>query len=304
MQPVAVAPTVQEALDDHRPVVALESTVYSTLGLPPDASAEALERTLAACGERGVTPAITAIIDGVARVGIAASDFPRLHHASTKVAERDLAVAVANQVEFGATTVSASLALAAHCGIVVFATGGIGGVHRDATSSGDISADLGAISRHAVVTVSSGAKAFLDLPRTLEHLEMLSVPVLGWQTDEFPAFYAHSSGLLVDHRVEGAIQVAAVHRTRQQLGGGGTLLAVPVPPEVALDRGELEEIIDRAQRSAVHSGVIGPAVTPRVLAAIAAATDGRSVAANIELVVHNAEVGADVAVALAAAPSS
>jgi pseudouridine-5'-phosphate glycosidase len=189
-------------------------------------------------------------------------------------------------------------------GINVFATGGIGGVHRDVAETADISADLGAIARHPVVTVCSGAKAFLDLPRTLEHLEMLSVPVLGWQTDDFPAFYAHTSGLRLAHRVEGAIEVAAVHQARRHLGGGGTVLAVPVPTEVGLDRVELDDIMDQAQRSAVLAGVVGPAITPHVLSAIASATEGRTVAANVELVVHNAEVAADVAVALAAAPAS
>ncbi|MFA9566192.1 MAG: pseudouridine-5'-phosphate glycosidase, partial [Acidimicrobiales bacterium] len=255
MHAVTIAPDVQRALDHHRPVIAMESTVYSTLGLPADAGAEALERSRAACAQRGVTAAITAVVDGVATVGVSPADDARLLAATTKVAERDLAVAMAGRVEFGATTVSASLTLAAQAGIGVFATGGIGGVHRDVTASGDVSADLGAIARHPVVTVCSGAKAFLDLPRTLEHLEMLSVPVLGWQTDEFPAFYAHTSGLRLAHRVEGAIEVAAVHRARLQLGGGGTVLAVPVPSEVGLERAELEDIMDQAQRSAVGSGV-------------------------------------------------
>ncbi len=303
MHPVNVAPAVRRALDEHRPVVAMESTVYSTLGLPSDAGAEALQRSRTACTERGVTPAITAIVDGVAVVGLSDGDHARLHAATTKVAERDLPVALAQTVEFGATTVSATVALASLVEIGVFATGGIGGVHRDVTETGDVSADLGAIARHPVITVCSGAKAFLDLPRTLEHLERLSVPVLGWQTDEFPAFYARTSGLRLSHRVESAIEVAAVHRARQHLGGGGTVLAVPVPSGVGLDRSELDDIMDQAQRTAVRSGVVGPAITPHVLATIADATDGRAVAANVELVVHNAEVAADVAVALAAAPT-
>ena len=303
VHPVNVAPAVRRALDEHHPVVAMESTVYSTLGLPADAGAEALERSRAACAERGVTPAITAVVDGVAVVGLTDDDHDRLHAATTKVAERDLPVALAQSVEFGATTVSATVALAALVGIGVFATGGIGGVHREVAETGDVSADLDAIARHPVVTVCSGAKAFLDLPRTLEHLERLSVPVLGWRTDEFPAFYAHTSGLRLAHRVESAIEVAAVHQARRHLGGGGTVLAVPVPAGVGLDRAELDAMIDQAQRSAARSGVVGPAITPHVLAAIAGATDGRAVAANVELVVHNAEVAADVAVALAAAPA-
>ena len=304
MHPVTVAPDVRRALDEHRPVVAMESTVYSSLGLPAEAAAEALERSRTACTSRGVIPAVTAVVDGVALVGVGDDDRDRLHAATTKVAERDLPVAIAQSVGFGATTVSATVTLAALVGIGVFATGGIGGVHRDVAETGDVSADLSAISRHPVVTVCSGAKAFLDLPRTLEHLERLAVPVLGWQTDEFPAFYAHTSGLRLHHRVEGAIEVAAVHRSRRHLGGGGTVLAVPVPADVGLDQAELDEIMDRAQRSAARSGVVGPAITPHVLATIARATDGRAVAANVELVVHNAEVAADVAVALAAAPSS
>ena len=184
-----VAPEVAEALDAAEPVVALESTIFSHLGLPSPANREALERCLAVVRAGGAVPAVTAVLDGVPRVGVNAAEHARICGPARKAAERDLGVAVATGWEYGATTVSGALALAASAGISVFSTGGIGGVHRNAESTGDISADLDAIAHHPLVTVCAGAKAFLDLPRTLEHLEMAGVPVLGWQHDWFPAFY-------------------------------------------------------------------------------------------------------------------
>jgi pseudouridine-5'-phosphate glycosidase len=188
--------------------------------------------------------------------------------------------------------VSASLALAATAGVRVFATGGIGGVHRGAEVTGDVSADLGALAAHPVVTVSAGAKAFLDLARTLEQLETLSVPVLGWRTDEFPMFWCHSSGLPVPHRVDDAATVARIMRAQRDLGAmRGVLLAVPIPDEAAIDRDVVEAAIDAA---ALEAGS-GPGTTPKVLAAIADATGGRTVRANIVLAEHNASVAAAVA---------
>src|SRR3954471_14569028 len=219
---------VARAVVDGRPVVALESTIFSNLGLPSPANAQALDRCLGAIRRGGAVPAVTAVLDGVARVGLYADEHPRILGAARKVAERDVPVAVAQGWEFGATTVSASVALAAASGISVFATGGIGGVHRGAETTGDISADLDALANHPVVTVSAGAKAFLDLPRTLEYLETAGVPVLGWRHDDFPAFYTRSSGLPVPHRVESAAEVAGVleHRTREH---AGVLVTVPIP---------------------------------------------------------------------------
>ena len=171
---------VAEALAQGRPVVALESTIFSHLGLPSPSNAQALQQCLAAIRQAGCVPAVTAVIDGVVRLGIDESEHQRILGAARKVAERDIAVAVAQRWEFGATTVSAAVAIAASGGVSVFATGGIGGVHRGSEITGDISADLDAIAHYPVVTVSAGAKAFLDLPRTLEYFETIGVPVLGW----------------------------------------------------------------------------------------------------------------------------
>jgi pseudouridine-5'-phosphate glycosidase len=288
---------VARAVADGRPVVALESTIFSNLGLPSPANAQALDLCLSAIRRGGAVPAVTAVLDGVARVGLYADEHPRILGPARKVAERDVPVAIAQEWEFGATTVSASLALAAASGISVFATGGIGGVHRDAAATGDVSADLDALANHPVITVSAGAKAFLDLPRTLEYLETAGVPVLGWRHDDFPAFYTRSSGLPVPHRVETATEVASVlaHQARER---SGVLVVVPIPESAALDRGELDTVIEGALADCVADGITGAAVTPFVLARIGAATEGRSVPANLALAENNASVAAEIALAI------
>jgi pseudouridine-5'-phosphate glycosidase len=290
---------VEAAVAAGRPVVALESTIFSHLGLPSPANGEALDRCLAAVRSVGAVPAVTAVLDGVARIGIDPGEHARILGAARKAAERDVAVAVAQTWEFGATTVSASVALAAAAGVSVFATGGIGGVHRGAEVSGDVSADLDAIANHPVVTVCAGAKAFLDLGRTLEYLETAGVPVLGWRHDDFPAFYTRSSGLPVPHRVESAGEVAAVlgSRTRER---AGVLVTVPIPDDDELDPDELDAVLAGALDECGAQGIVGAAVTPFVLARIAAATDGRSVPANLALAENNARVAAEIAVAVAA----
>lgn len=296
-----VAPTVADALRAGRPVVALESTIFSILGLPSPANAEALDRCVGAVAAGGAVPAITAVLDGRPRVGLEPAEHARIVGPGRKVAERDLAVALAQRWEFGATTVSASLALAAAAGISVFATGGIGGVHRDAEVTGDVSADLDAIAHHPVVTVCAGAKAFLDLPRTLEYLETAGVPVLGWRHDWFPAFYSRSSGLRVPHRVESATEVADIlaHRSRASVG---ILLTVPIPERDELEVAFVNDVLSRALADAARSAVTGAAVTPYVLDRIADATAGRSVPANLALAEHNAAVAAEVAAAIATGP--
>jgi pseudouridylate synthase len=215
-----------------------------------------------------------------------------------KVAERDIAVALAQGLPVGVTTVSASVALAHAAGISVFATGGIGGVHRGAEVTGDISADLDALANHPVVTVCAGAKAFLDLARTLEYLETAGVPVLGWQHDWFPAFYLRSSGLPVPHRVETASVAADVLRFRTR-ARTGVLLTVPVPAADELDPGTLNDALEKALVACAAEGVTGAAVTPFVLARIERQTAGASVPANLALAENNARVAATVATALA-----
>ncbi|HWL44387.1 MAG TPA: pseudouridine-5'-phosphate glycosidase [Ilumatobacter sp.] len=297
IEPV-LSSAVAGAVASGRPVVALESTIFSNLGLPSPANAEALDRCIAAVESAGAVAAITAVLDGHARVGLEPHEHPRILGAARKAAERDLAVAVAQGWEFGATTVSASVALAAAAGIAVFATGGIGGVHRGAEMTGDVSADLDALAHHHVVTVCAGAKAFLDLGRTLEYLETVGVPVLGWQHDDFPAFYTRSSGLRAPHRVEAAGEVAAVYANLTR-PASGVLVGVPIPAGDELDAAELDRVLVRALEDAEEEGVVGAAVTPFVLGRIATATDGQSVPANLALAENNARVAGQIAAAIA-----
>ncbi len=294
---IRCSPEVTQALADNRPIVAMESTIFSNLGLPSPANGEALRRCIAAVRAHGAVPAVTAVLDGVARVGIDEHDHERILGVGRKIAERDVAVAVAQCWEFGATTVSASVMLAHKAGVKVFATGGIGGVHRGAELTGDISADLDALASHPVVTVCAGAKAFLDLARTLEYLETYGVPVLGWQHDWFPAFYSRSSGLPVPHRVTSADEVAAVfaNRSRPEVG---VLLTAPIPAADEIDPVGLDAVLQNALADCEAAGITGAAITPFVLGRIGAATEGRSIPANLALAENNASVAAQVAVAI------
>ena len=299
---IVVSPQVSQALADGVPVVALESTIFSTLGLPVPHNAEALRRCKAAVEAGGAVPAVTAVVDGTWRVGLRADEEQRVLAGTRKVAERDLAVAAAQRWDVGVTTVSASVALAARAGISVFATGGIGGVHRGVEVSGDVSADLDALASHPVVTVCAGAKSFLDLARTLEHLETAGVPVLGWRSPDFPAFYVRSSGLPVPHVVETAREVAQVLRLRSR-PRTGVLLTVPIPRADELDPERHDAALATALDAAAEAGITGAAVTPFVLERVGRATDGGSVPANLALAANNAAVAAEVAGALASAPA-
>ncbi|MFA5774211.1 MAG: pseudouridine-5'-phosphate glycosidase [Ilumatobacteraceae bacterium] len=297
---IAIGEEVRTAIAKRRAVVALESTIFSNLGLPSPANREALDRCLAAIRSSGAIPAITAVIDGVARVGIGEREHDLILGPARKVGERELALAIVQRWPFGATTVSASLLLADRAGIGVFATGGIGGVHRGVEQHGDISSDLGALAKHPVVTVCAGAKSFLDLPRTLEYLETLSVPVIGIDCDEFPAFTVRSSGIPIPARVDDVKQLADIVRAHRALGRtGGILACVPIPAHESLDRAHIEAIISDALASAKSDAIEGAAVTPYVLTSISKATDGASVRANLALAENNARVAADLAVALA-----
>lgn len=281
--------------------MALESTIFSHLGLPSPANAEALERCLRVLRDGNVVPAVTAVLDGVIRLGLADDEHERILGPARKAAERDLAVAVGQRWDYGATTVSASVAIAADAGVSVFATGGIGGVHRGVESTGDVSADLDALANHRVVTVSAGAKAFLDLPRTLEYLETVGVPVLGWQHDWFPAFYTRSSGLPVPHRVDDAAEVARIFAALSR-PTSGMLVAVPVPIAAEIDADRLDAVLAEALAECDRAGITGAAITPFVLGRIGAATDGRSVPTNLALAENNARVAAQIAGAIARTP--
>lgn len=294
---------VTAALDEGRPIVALESTVISH-GLPYPQNLElarAMENEVRAAG---AVPATVGVCAGVPTVGMADGEIERFATRSAqvrKLSRRDVAAAIAQAAD-GATTVAATMALAAAAGVEVFATGGIGGVHRGAETTWDISADLTELARTPVVVVCAGAKAILDLPATLEYLETLGVPLLGLATDEFPAFYSRSSGLALPARAESPAEVAAVWAAQRKNAAvaapGGLLLCVPPPAEVALARDDVELAIGRALERAAAAGVRGPAVTPFLLAAMAEETRGESVATNVALLRQNARVAGQVAAAL------
>lgn len=280
--------------------MALETAVVAH-GLPPPENLEAARSVEAAVSEEGAVPATVGVLDGRALVGLADRELRRFAEAgdAVKASTRDLAAAVSGG-RIGATTVAATAHLAVRAGIGVVATGGIGGVHRGGLDSLDISADLTELGRSPVTVVCAGAKAVLDLPRTLEALETLGVPVVGFGTDELPAFYAVESGLRLEHRVETPEEAAEVIRTHRALDlPGGIVFAVRPPEEVALSRGELEALVDRALAEAAAAGVAGKAVTPFLLSALARLSEGRTLEANVALLERNARVAARIAVALA-----
>ena len=300
--PLQIAPEVVDALAAGRPVVALESSVVAQ-GLPPPENLEAARRCVAAVRAGGAVPATVAVLGGRIVVGATLDELARLAapgRRPAKASARDLAPLCAAGRDAG-TTVSATAAVAALVGIRLFATGGIGGVHRrlpgEAGPAADVSADLGELARAPVCVVSAGPMAILDLAATAEALETLGVTVVGWRTSELPAFYAAESGLALAHRVEDAAGAAAVLRLQWDgLGrSAGVLLCVP-PPE-PLPRAEVEAAVAEGLAEAARQGVAGPAVTPFLLGAVSRATAGRSRASNLALLEKNARVAAEVAVA-------
>jgi pseudouridine-5'-phosphate glycosidase len=299
-----LAPEVAEALGDGHPVVALESTII-THGMPFPQNVEtacALEATVRSAG---AVPATIAIIDGRIKVGLQPHQLEKLGGAKQvlKATRRDLAAAIVGHRNAG-TTVAATMAIAARAGIEVFATGGIGGVHRGAEQTFDISADLTALATTPVAVVCAGCKSILDIAKTLEFLETQGVPVVGYRTGEFPAFYARSSGHKLDHRMDSAADLAALIRTERKLGSrSGLLIANPVPIEHALAADEIEIRIAAAVRDAQAAGVSQKDVTPYLLARVNELTGGKSLVANIALIKNNAAVAAEIAVALAASPA-
>lgn len=288
---------VREALEAHRPLVALESTVIAH-GLPYPANLEVAQAMEAAIRLEGAVPATIALREGRIMLGLSAGEIEQLATAQhvLKVSRRDLAVALATR-RLGATTVAGTMLCASLAGIRFFATGGIGGVHRGAETSMDISADLTELSRTPVLVVCAGAKSILDLDLTLEYLETQGVPVLGWQTSEFPAFYARSSGRSLAHRVENVSEIASIARIQWQCGLHGLVVACPIPAEFALDPAPLEAATEEALRLAREQGIRGPATTPFLLAHVARVTAGESVEANKALLLNNARWAARFAVA-------
>ena len=296
---INVSEPIRAALAAGQPVVALESTVISH-GLPYPHNLDLARAMEVEVRNQQAHPATVGVVAGAPTVGMSDADIERFAVAQgiLKLSRRDISYAVALARD-GATTVAATMALAALASVQVFATGGIGGVHRNAHETWDISADLTELARTPVLVICAGAKAILDLPATIEYLETAGVPVLGLGTDEFPAFYSASSGLPAA-RVETVAQVASAWRAHRALGGGGgMLLAVPPPAEVALLPAEVESAITRALAKASAAGVRGQAVTPFLLAAVAEETHGESMRTNIALLRQNARVAAQVARAIA-----
>lgn len=295
-------PEVAAALAEGRPVVALESTVISH-GMPYPKNLETATALEDAVRAEGAVPATIAVLDGRIRVGLDGEALERLAKGGTsvmKLSRRDLPVALATGA-LGATTVAATMIAARLAGIAVFATGGLGGVHRGAETSFDVSADLDELARTSVCVVCAGAKSILDLPKTLEVLETRGVPVLGLGTDAFPAFYSRNSGLPVSHRCDNVHEVAAILRAKWELGlEGGVVLANPIPEADALDGEAMEQAIAEALRDAEHHGITGKSVTPFLLAALERITGGRSLTANMALIRNNAVTAARLAAAYAA----
>ena len=295
-------PEVAAALAEGRPVVALESTVISH-GMPYPKNLETATALEDAVRAEGAVPATVAVLDGRIRIGLDGEALERLAKGGTsvmKLSRRDLPVALATGA-LGATTVAATMIAARLAGIAVFATGGLGGVHRGAETSFDVSADLDELARTSVCVVCAGAKSILDLPKTLEVLETRGVPVLGLGTDAFPAFYSRNSGLPVSHRCDNVHEVAAILRAKWELGlEGGVVLANPIPEADALDGEAMEQAIAQALKDAEHHGITGKSVTPFLLAALERITGGRSLTANIALIRSNAVTAARLAAAYAA----
>ena len=283
-----VSQEVVSALADGRPVVALETSIVGQ-GLPAPHNLRAAHESEAAIRQVGAVPATVAVLDGKVHVGLSAGDLDRVAAGATKVSSRDLGPAIAGGA-VGATTVAATMRVAAMAGIQFFATGGIGGIHRGHPE--DESADLAELGRTSVAVFCAGAKIILDLRLTLERLESLAVPVIGYGCDEFPAFYTRHSGYPVSARVDSPAEAAQVLRAAWATGSHGIVVTVPPPAELE----GAEEITQRAVREL--TGAAGPEVTPRLLARVAELSGGRSLDLNVDLVVNNARVAALVAVAL------
>lgn len=296
---IRISSEVQQALDDKRPIVALESTII-THGMPYPRNVEvamSLERIIR---EEGAIPATIGVMRGEAVIGLSETEIHELASLDSvvKVSRRDLPWVAAKKLN-GGTTVAATMILAAQAGISVFATGGIGGVHRGAATTMDISADLHELAQTPVMVVCSGAKAILDLPLTQEVLETYGVPVLGYRCDTWPSFYSRSSSLAVDARVEEAHEIAVAWQSKQALSlAGGMLIMNPIPPQEALDPQVVEAWIQGALKQAEAKGIRGKATTPFLLAAVEQASQGKSLQANVALVQYNARIGAKIAVAM------
>jgi len=288
---------VLAALDAGGPVLALESTII-THGMPFPQNLQTAVSAEQSCRDEGAVPATIAILDGRIKVGLSPAELENLAKGdtpATKVSRRDLPFVLAGGNN-GGTTVAATMIVAAMAGIDVFATGGIGGVHRGAENSMDVSADLDELARTDVAVVCAGPKSILDIGLTLEYLETCGVAVVGYQTDELPAFYTRVSGFKVDYRLDSAMQIAEVLHTKRGMKlDGGMVIANPIPSEFAMDPERINRIIDRATTEADKLGISGKQITPYLLQRIYELSDGASLRSNVELLLNNVRLGAQIA---------
>lgn len=297
---LSITPEIEEAIKAGKPVVALESTILSH-GMPFPQNMKFAHKVEEIVRAEGAIPATTAIIGGKLKVGLTSEELDLMCKGEGvgKVSRRDVAVYLATG-KTGATTVATTMMIAAMAGIKVFATGGIGGVHRGATETMDISADLQELANTPVAVVCAGAKSLLDLGLTLEYLETFGVPVLGLRTDDFPAFYCRSSGFKLDYNAATEAEVAKIAKTKWDLGlKGGLVIGNPIPEEYALDYDEMEKVIVKALELAKEQGIHGKDTTPFLLSHIKDMTDGVSFASNLQLAYNNAKAASKIAVELA-----
>jgi pseudouridylate synthase len=294
------SPEVAEALSAKKPIVALESTII-THGMAYPRNVETARSVEEAAREMGAVPATIAVIDGRFRVGLDGQEIARLGELTggvVKASRRDLALVAARKGSAG-TTVAATMFIASLAGLQVFATGGIGGVHRGAEETFDISADLVELARTRVAVVCAGAKSILDIEKTLEYLETQGVAIVGYRCDEFPAFYARSSGFKLEHRCDGLHDLARMIRLQRDIGPGGLLIANPIPEDHALEQAAIEERIAEAVAEAKAQGVGKKEATPFLLERVVELTEGKSLEANIALIRNNAVLAAQAAAELA-----
>jgi len=295
MRPFVCSPEVQAALDAGTPVVALESTIISH-GLPRPQNLSAAKEFEEILRSNGVTPATIAILDGVPQIGLDSVGVERIANEDlTKASVRDIPILAARK-ESGATTVAATSHLASLAGIRVFATGGLGGVHRGANSTFDESADLSTLAVTNITVVSAGVKSVLDISATLERLESLSVAVIGWQTKEFPAFWLTKSGLTIDWSLETTDQIAQVMKSQDELGHGqGIVIANPIPEALQWDPAEHDRVLQIAFKAAAAAGIHGKSVTPFLLGFIVEESKGRSLEVNLDLARNNVRLAGEIA---------
>lgn len=289
---------IKTALEYNQPVVALESTIISH-GMPYPDNIDMVQKTGAIIRRNGAIPATIALIDGKIKIGLSEEDIYRLATDKNvkKVSRRDLAYVLAKK-EIGATTVASTMICAQMGGIKFFVTGGIGGVHRGYEQTMDVSADLEELAETEITVICAGAKAILDLPRTMEYLETKGVPVIGYQTDVLPAFYTRTSSIPLQLSANDTHELASIINTKRSLGlKGGVLVMNPIPEEHSMDEAMINQVIDQAIVSAAQQGIAGKDVTPYLLKTIVEQTEGQSLKANMELVFNNAQVGAQLAVA-------